>query len=58
MRELDNMRAITQNLQLQKFDLEFLKEEIVVPSLADTRAKYVPSFCKVSLIDLIYYIVS
>lgn len=39
MKELDNMRGIMQNLQLQQFDLEFLKEEVVLPTLADTRAK-------------------
>ncbi|KRT82537.1 HEAT domain-containing protein [Oryctes borbonicus] len=42
MKELDNLQGITQNLQLQKFDLEFLKEEIVVPPIADSKAKIMP----------------
>uniref|UniRef100_A0A1Y1JZU4 TOG domain-containing protein n=2 Tax=Photinus pyralis TaxID=7054 RepID=A0A1Y1JZU4_PHOPY len=42
MRELDSCKAPITQVQLQEFDLDFLKEELSVPSLSDARAKAMP----------------
>ncbi|KAK5643087.1 hypothetical protein RI129_006932 [Pyrocoelia pectoralis] len=42
MRELDSCKPSAAKIQLQEFDLDFLKEEICVPSLSDTRTKVMP----------------
>ncbi|KAF5301408.1 hypothetical protein FQA39_LY02137 [Lamprigera yunnana] len=42
MRELENSKPNSHIVKLQEFDLEFLKEEVVLPSLFDQRTKVMP----------------
>lgn len=42
IRELDNCKPALSKLNLQEFDLDFLRDDIVVPSLNDTKTKVMP----------------
>lgn len=40
MKYLDSIDASVPKIQLQEFDLNFLQEEVVIPSIDDARARY------------------
>ncbi|KAF5285627.1 hypothetical protein FQR65_LT13108 [Abscondita terminalis] len=42
IKDLDDCRPSINKLNLQQFDLDFLRDEIVVPSLNDTKTKVMP----------------
>lgn len=44
MNDFDDIKATLPKPKLLQFDLEFLKEDIIVPSYTDAKAKYVKNY--------------
>lgn len=42
MKELDSCKPIVMKTKLQEFDLNFLNEDIVIPSISDVKTRVMP----------------